>query len=140
MQFGSGCRRWTLAFACILFVVISPLHAALENIWKIGVDEDPLQSGYNPIDDFSQENFINDSRPGRVTRLPGDPLYSAGSNPTADDDFYVAGTYPSGFNGLITNLPVAFNEPDTAWERSLTDGDRTNRIHFFLTALQAGPA
>ncbi len=48
----------------------------------------------------------------------------------------MAGTYPIGFNGLTTNLPVAFNEPDIAWERALTDGDRTNRVHFFLSSAQ----
>src|SRR6185369_8495276 len=82
--------------------------------------------------------YNNDARPGRVTRVPGDPLYNAGNNPTADDDFYFAGTYPIGFNGLTTNLPVSFREPDSAWERALTDGDRTNRVHFFLTSAQAG--
>src|SRR5262249_33823181 len=69
---------------------------------------------------------------------PADPLYNATNNPGADDDFYFAGTYPSGFNGLTTNRPVAFNEPDSAWERALTDSDRTNRVHFFLTTAQAG--
>ena len=93
---------------------------------------------YNATGEFSQENFSNDPRPGRVTRLPGDPLYNAGNNPDRDDDFYCAGTYPIGFNGLTTNLPVPFQEPDLAWERALTDGDRTNRVHFFLSAAQAG--
>lgn len=47
-------------------------------------------------------------------------------------------TCPIGFNGLTTNLPVTFNEPAIAWERALTDGDRTNRVHFFLTSAQVG--
>src|SRR5258706_12933840 len=32
-----------------------------------------------------------------------------------------------------------FNEPDIAWERALTDGDKPNRVHFFLSSAQAGP-
>jgi len=107
-------------------------------VWSIGMDEDPLAAGYNATDEFSQENFVNDARPGKVTRVPGDPLYNAGNNPDRDDDFYCAGTFPIGFNGLTTNLPVAIQEPDSAWERALTDGDRTNRVHFFLSAAQAG--
>ena len=113
-------------------------QAELTTVWQIGVDEDPLASGYNPTDEFVSENYINDVRPGRVTRQPGDPLYNAGNNPAADDDFYFSGTYPIGFNGLTTNLPVALTEPNSAWERALTDGDRTNRVHFFLTSAQAG--
>ena len=107
-------------------------------VWSIGMDEDPLAAGYNATDEFSQEDFVNDARPGKVTRVPGDPLYNAGNNPDRDDDFYCAGTFPIGFNGLTTNLPVAIQEPDSAWERALTDGDRTNRVHFFLSAAQAG--
>jgi len=121
-----------------LLALASFARGELQTIWQIGVDEDPFASGYNATDEFSTENYINDLRPGKVTRLPGDPLYNAASNPTADDDFYCAGTYPIGFNGLTTNLPVAFNEPAIAWERALTDGDRTNRVHFFLTGAQAG--
>lgn len=128
-----------LAFMlCAFWFVTLTAPAQLHLVWQIGQDEDPFASGYAPTDEFSQENFQNDPRPGRVTRLPGDPLYNAGNNPGRDDDFYLAGTYPIGFNGLTTNLPVAFNEPDAAWERALTDGDRTNRVHFFLNSAQAG--
>src|ERR1051325_4524860 len=105
-------------------------------VWQIGVDEDPFASGYNATDEFSVENYVNDARPGRVTRLPGDPLYNATNNPTADADFYCAGTFPKFFNGLTTNMTVTFQEPDSAWERALTDGDRTNRVHFFLNSAQ----
>jgi hypothetical protein len=100
----SGLPRgvWVLvALLCLgAFAKAAPLP-----VWFIGVDEDPLASGYNATDEFSQENFINDLRPGKVTRIPGDPLYNAGNNPDRDDDYYLAGTYPIGFNGLTTNLP-----------------------------------
>ena len=45
-------------------------------VWQIGVDDDPFASGYDATHEFSQENYINDPRPGKVTRLPGDPLYN----------------------------------------------------------------
>ncbi len=127
---------------CILLVLLAlavPAKASLSPVWSIGVDDDPLESGYDPTHEFSQENFINDPPPGKVTRIPGDPLYNAAANPDRDDDYYTAGTYPTGFNGLTTNLPVAFDEPWTAWERALTDSDKTNRVHFFLTTTQANP-
>src|SRR3954451_2734723 len=122
-----------------LLSLVVPVKAALLPVWSIGVDDDPLAAGYDATHEFSQENFINDPPPGKVTRIPGDPLYNAATNPDRDDDYYTAGTYPIGFNGLTSNLPVAFNEPWTAWERALTDGDKTNRVHFFLSSPQAGP-
>src|SRR6266436_1106819 len=130
--------RRVIAFTGIALASIIAAQAGQQTVWQIGIDDDPLQAGYNATQEFSQENFVNDLRPGKVTRRPGDPLYNAVTNPTADDDFYCAGTYPIGFNGLTTNLPVAFNEPDIAWERALTDGDKTNRVHFFLNSQQAG--
>ncbi len=126
-----------ITLAC-LALASTVAWADQQPVWQVGLDEDPFQSGYNATDEFSSENSINDTRPGKVTRLPGDPLYNAGNNPAADDDFYCAGTYPIGFNGLTTNVPVAFNEPAIAWESTLTNGDRTNRVHFFLTSAQAG--
>ena len=133
-------RRFCTAIAglFLLFLSVPQLHSQPVTIWQVGIDEDPFQSGYAPTDEFSTENYINDVRPGKVTRLPGDPLYVATNNPTADDDFYFAGTYPIGFNGLASVLTVPNAEPDIAFERALTDGDRTNRIHFFLNGTQAG--
>src|SRR5215216_5784905 len=84
----------------IPFLFTANVHAQIQTVWQIGLDEDPLQSGYNPTDEFAVENYVNDRAPGKVTRLPGDPLFNAGANPTADDDFYFAGSYPVGFNSL----------------------------------------
>src|SRR5688572_163412 len=134
----SSRRQAFLLVTFLVFACTVGLRAEFQAIWQIGVDEDPLQSGYNATDEFSTENYLNDARPGRVTRLPGDPLYNAGNNPGPDDDFYFIGTYPAGFNNLSTNLPVPNPEPNTAFERALTDGDRTNRVHFFLNSSQAG--
>lgn len=112
-----------------LILAMQPLPAASATVWLIGEDEDPLAAGYNATDEFSSENYVNDARPGTV--------YST-NNPVVDDDFYFAGTYPSGFNGLTTNRVVLVNEPNLGWERALTDGDRTNRVHFLLNSGQAG--
>ena len=112
----------------ILFGVASFARGAIQPVWQIGVDDDPFTSGYNPTHEFSQENGLNDPPPGTI--------YNATNNPVADDDFYLAGNYPAGFNGLTTNRNVLVSEPDIAWERALTDWDSTNRIHFFLNTAQ----
>ncbi|MCW5557132.1 MAG: PQQ-dependent sugar dehydrogenase [Verrucomicrobiae bacterium] len=101
-------------------------------IWQIGTDNLPTEVPYDPAGEFSIQNGKDDSRPGLVTRLPWDPLYNGGANPTADDDFYFAGYYPIGFNGLNQERFVPFDEPPVAWERANTTGDRTNRMHFIL--------
>lgn len=121
-------RNTGLAFAILTLTTVS-LFSAPQTVWLIGVDEDPLAAGYNATDEFSSENYINDARPGSV--------YTT-NNPVVDDDFYFEGTYLNGFNGLTTNRTVAISEPNLGWERALTDGDRTNRVHFNLSSAQAG--
>lgn len=101
-------------------------------VWQIGTDDNPLVAPYRPYAEFSPQNHYNDLRPGQVTRLPGDPEYDPENNPIRDDDFYTAGIYPAGFNGLTAALTVPNDEPPIAWEHSQTGGDRTNRIHFVL--------
>ena len=130
----AACRL--ILFGLALSLGIASSRASLATVWQIGVDADPFAAGYNPTQEFSTEDYVNDAKPGKVTRLPGDPLYVAASNPTADDDFYCAGNYPAGFNGLTSLLVVPNNEPDIAWERALTDSDLTNRVHFFLNSAQ----
>ncbi|MEN9678101.1 MAG: hypothetical protein RIS76_3997, partial [Verrucomicrobiota bacterium] len=110
-------------------------------VWQLGADAPTGSSGTVSSAEFSLENSINDPAPGRVTRLPGDPLYvDAASNPRADDDFYFGGVYPVGFNRLTSVLSVPNDEPFTAWERAHTLADRTNRIHFVLGSVQAAGA
>jgi uncharacterized protein (DUF1800 family) len=121
--------RFTALFLAGLFLVAIPTRAASETVWLIGGDEDPLASGYAPTDEFSSENYINDPRPGTI--------YTA-ANSVVDDDFYFPGTFPIGFNSLTTNRTVLTAETNRGWERALTDGDRTNRVHFVLTGAQAG--
>ena len=99
--------------------------------WTIGV-----RNAVPSHAEFAIENGRADPAPGKVTRLPGDPQYATASNPTADDDFYFAGLYPIGFNGLIQPLQVPNDEPAVAWERALTTRDRTNRMHFHLKPSQ----
>ena len=75
-----------------------------------------------PYAEFSVENRKDDKAPGTLG---------------LDDDFYTAGVYPSGFNGLTNVLTVEMDEPSVNWERALTNADKTNRLHFVTTA---GPA
>jgi uncharacterized protein (DUF1800 family) len=119
---------------CSLGLFAFAARADSVTLWQIGVDDDPFQPGAYSTDELSIENHANDLPPGKVTRLPGDPLYVATNNPVADDDFYCAGTYPAGFNALAASLSVPNQEPDAAWERALTDGDFSNRVHFVLDA------
>lgn len=87
--------------------------------WFIGTNG-PVSAPYN---EFSIETRINDATPGSASKL--------------DDDYYTAGTYPAGFNGLTAALTVEADEPWTHWERALTHADRTNRLHLVTSA---GPA
>jgi len=106
-------------------------------VFWIGEDDDPDQTPYLPYDEFRPQNDLNDPPPGRATRPPEDPDHIAAGNPGADDDFYVRGNYPKGFNGLGERLVLPFDEPSEAWEFSLNSTDLTNRIHFRLTEAQA---
>jgi hypothetical protein len=108
--------------------------------WQIGVDAPPNASALVALGELGLPNNRNDLPPGAVTRLSTDPQYQAGSNPGADDDYYFEGVYPPGFNALTAILTVPVDEPWTAWERALTLGDRTNRMHFLLDAPQVAPS
>jgi len=114
---------------------------SVRTIWQVGRDDPPTATPYLPAGEFSLENGRNDVPPGSVTRLPGDPAYPTNSaaNPTADDDFYFAGNYPPGFNGLAAALAAPNDEPASAWEPAHTHADAANRIHFVLTDSQTGP-
>jgi uncharacterized protein (DUF1800 family) len=89
------------------------IAAPFSLVWQLGTDDSSLWP-------FSQESFGPNSPPG-----------SAGFK---DDDYYLAGTYPSPI-GVI-----AVNEDVTFFERAVSAGDPRNRIHFMLTAAQAAPA
>ncbi|MCW5557388.1 MAG: putative Ig domain-containing protein, partial [Verrucomicrobiae bacterium] len=115
-------------------VVVAPTSTRL--LWEIGVDDDAGSPPFVPDGEFGVANGLTDPAPGSVTRLPGDPLYNAGSNPPADDHFYFAGTYPAGYNGLSSNLQVPNDEPASAWEGRLTTADPSNRFHFLLNSAQ----
>ncbi|MEN9676382.1 MAG: hypothetical protein RIS76_2278, partial [Verrucomicrobiota bacterium] len=125
----SASRQFTIA-------VNEIADPVMRTIWQVGSDNNPSVLPYRPSAEFSQENNRNDPRPGRVTRMSGDPEFVALSNPTADDDFYFRGAYPGGFNGLSTPLAVPNDEPPLAWERAHTGNDTTNRVHFLLETAQ----
>lgn len=112
------------------YVAVNLLESSTESVlqrstWQVGTNNGNRW-------EFPSENFINDSAPGTLG---------------LDDDFYTFGNYPAGFNRLNTPLAVTADEPVGNWERALTNGDRTNRLHFvtenggpmtFQTGLLAG--
>ncbi|MBN8249500.1 MAG: metallophosphoesterase, partial [Verrucomicrobia bacterium] len=120
--------------ALVPVTMAGPISAG-RSVWQIGNDDQPNVTPYDPSAEFSMQNGKNDKTPGLVTRLPGDPVFDANpaGNPGPDDDFYFAGVYPPGFNGLAAPLEVPNDEPASAWERGHTEGDRTNRIHLQLS-------
>ncbi|MBL9174672.1 MAG: DUF1800 family protein [Verrucomicrobiales bacterium] len=126
--------------ALVSGLLLGWVRAEFQPVWQLGIEDNPQVGPYNPMGEFSAQNNIADPAPGVVTRVAGDPLYNALNNPGADDDFYFTGNYPAGFNGLGALLSVPFPEPSSAWERALTRGDPTNRVHFFLTSAQAAAA
>jgi uncharacterized protein (DUF1800 family) len=118
--------------------LVTSACAAPVLVWQLGEDEDPLSNNYNPGNEFGYVTYATNPAPGLVTRLPGDPLYPGpGANPTQDDHFYFAGTYPAGFNGLTTALSVPTSEPTSSFEGRLLSVDASRFIHFPLTAAQA---
>ncbi len=128
-----------LALPPICVLLAAKLAAAPEPLWRIGTDDDPFSSNYSPTAEFATESYSGNPAPGAVTRLPDDPLYNEASNPARDDDFYQAGTYPAGFNG-IAGAPwsVPYPEPSNAFERVVASNDPANRVHFILPAAAAG--
>src|SRR5882672_4583947 len=122
----------------ILLLLGTAARAEFHLLWEIGTEENPPQVNFDVRHGFSTGNRVSKPAPGQVTRLPGDPQYNPTNNPTADDDFYLAGFYPRGFNALTNDLAVPNTEPNSAFKAQLATNDETNRIHFNLTASQAG--
>lgn len=75
------------------------------------------------LSDYSQEDNRNTLAPGSWSLM--------------DDDYYTAGYYPAGFNGLTSPVELDNDEPWANFERALALRDSTNRIHFVTSA---GPA
>ena len=94
----------------VLALLSGQLHAGFSTLWTLGLPD-------NVPSEFSGENGNSNAAPGSATVL--------------DDDYYFAGTYPAPIGVL------AAAEPILNFERALTSGDPTDRIHFTLTASQA---
>ncbi|MBX3734346.1 MAG: PQQ-dependent sugar dehydrogenase [Verrucomicrobiae bacterium] len=136
----SGVSYW-VEYDQVRLSVVPSAPPAVRTSWVIGTREGPSTPGYPgaAFAEFSIQNQRLDPSPGSVTRLPGDPQYAAASNPGADDHFYFAGTYPTGFNALTTPLQVPNDEPPVAWERAHSGADRFNRVHFMLSEAHLVP-
>jgi uncharacterized protein (DUF1800 family) len=131
-------RGAVLSLLSAMLLQATPLRAEFRLLWEIGTEENPVQFGFDVRHGFAGANRINDPPPGEVTRLPGDPQYNPTNHPPVDDDFYLAGFYPAGFNRLTSNLNVPNTEPNSAFKCQLLTLDQTNRIHFILDSAQAG--
>ncbi len=86
---------------------------SFEPVWQLGNDD----ASFLP---FTQEDFSANDPPGSAT--------------VKDDDYYLAGTYPSPVGSLANNEALA------NFEHAVTQGDPRNRVHFHLTAAQASAA
>ena len=90
---------------------VTVLVSNFVRVWQLGDDNDSQS-------EFSQEGGVNPE--------PGSPT-------VRDDDYYFAGTYPD---------PIGTLEEDEPWinfERAVTSGDATVRVHFNLNEVQAHP-
>lgn len=96
----------------VVFVALAMPAVAQEfvRVWDLGTEDGATLP-------FTQESGVN-AAPGSAT--------------AKDDDYYLAGSYPA----PIGNLAV--DEPLGNFERALTSWDKINRVHFPLTAAQAG--
>jgi len=91
---------------CTVGLLIAPsADAAFLQTWQAG------------IDNGNQNEFVQEN--GSSNPPPGDPA-------TRDDDWYFAGTYPAPVGALAADSPL------NTFERALTGGDPTDRIHFNL--------
>ena len=95
---------------CVLALLSGQLHAGFSILWTLGMPD-------NVPNEFSGENGNSNNAPGSATLL--------------DDDYYFAGTYPAPIGLRATAEPIL------NFERALTSGDPTDRVHFTLTASQA---
>lgn len=109
----STCCRFVLIAMIIAGAVGSPAQGAFTHLWQLGTNND------NPYEFGGEDN-------------ENDPAPSALSQTESDDDFYFAGTYPAPVETVATTEPVDH------FERGLTTWDVRNRIHFNLSAAQAG--
>src|SRR3954467_14145418 len=91
------------ALCLVLLLMGGAARGQFQLLWEIGTEINPPQLYFDPRHGFVWMNWRNDPAPGQVTRLPGDPQYSPTNNPAADDDFYMAGFYPAGFNHLTND-------------------------------------
>ncbi|MCU0796217.1 MAG: DUF1800 family protein [Akkermansiaceae bacterium] len=83
-----------------------------EIVWQLGSDDEEALP-------FETESYGPNSPPGSAT--------------LKDDDFYFAGSYPAPIG------TVATSEPPSRFERAITSSDPRVRLHFPLSAAQAGP-
>ena len=98
-------RMATVLAAMLTLAMVQTASAVFTPVWQVGTNNG------------NQSEFVIEN--GNSNAAPGDPA-------TRDDDWYFAGNYPSPIGTLVSNSPT------NTFERALTNGDPTNRIHFNL--------
>jgi hypothetical protein len=118
-------RKAVLALGgAVLLSIAGPLQAQFTVLWEVGRDDNdwPLDGvGGGPAADFVQEVGTNPP-PGNPDNPP--------AHQQADDDYYLAGTYPA---------PINTVDDELAQERAFAGTDNWLRVHFNLPA-DAGPS
>jgi hypothetical protein len=89
------------SIAIVLTLTVAATRANAATVWSLGTSDDSQE-------EFAGENNASNAEPGSPTAL--------------DDDYYFTGDFDAG--------NVAADEPLTNFERAITDGDPTNRIHW----------
>src|SRR5436190_4332290 len=102
-NFQASLGRFLRPALLLLFCFLQTAQAGFQTLWEIGSEDNLPKYNFDPRHGLAWPNWRNDPAPGQVTRSPGDPQYSATSNPPSDDDFYLTGFYPAGFNALTND-------------------------------------
>jgi hypothetical protein len=100
-----------VAASFALFDAPPPASAGFSTLWTVGTPD-------GTPNEFGWESYASNNPPGSAVLL--------------DDDYYLAGTYAAPIGVL------AGPEPVSNLERAVTTSDPNDRIHFNLTAAQAG--
>lgn len=96
--------------AIALMLAASAAGSSFSTVWQLGSDDGNLTP-------FFQESWGSNITPGSAT--------------IKDDDYYLAGSYPTPIGTLLTDENIA------NFERAATENDPRKRIHFQLSANQA---
>lgn len=117
MTFQSMLKSASVCLAALVVLVgAGPSYADFVEAWQVGLDDNVAVGASGTA--FVQESQNSNPAPGSAI--------SMNQNGTADDDYYLAGTYPAPIGTLATD--------EIAMERAFVPNDPRLRIHFNLPA------